>query len=90
MSPGAIIGGRYVSCTIPPPAIGGFAEVYCAEELGDELNSKVAVKILKADRSCDPQLVDRFKQEVIFLAASMHEMSSGFVPGCHMMMGVTA
>ncbi len=63
LEPGAIIGGRYRILHDPPPAIGGFAEVYCAEELGDELNSKVAVKILKADRSCDPQLVDRFKQE---------------------------
>jgi tetratricopeptide (TPR) repeat protein len=58
--PGAVIAGRYR--IVRWLGRGGMGEVYEADQL--ELNECVAIKTLLPEICADPQMIDRFKQEI--------------------------
>jgi tetratricopeptide (TPR) repeat protein/predicted Ser/Thr protein kinase len=68
LEPGTLVAGRYRIVALV--GVGGMGIVYKAHD--EELNLDVALKVLRSDRRTDPQLVERFRRELILARQVSH------------------
>jgi tetratricopeptide (TPR) repeat protein/predicted Ser/Thr protein kinase len=69
LSPGTILGSRYEIVRLLGQ--GGMGAVYQAEDR--ELERKVALKVIRADMAANPEILRRFKQELILARQVTHK-----------------
>ncbi|HXL21267.1 MAG TPA: protein kinase [Candidatus Dormibacteraeota bacterium] len=69
LSPGTILGNRYEIVRLLGQ--GGMGAVYQAEDR--ELERKVALKVIRADMAANPEILRRFKQELILARQITHK-----------------
>ena len=69
LSPGTVLGGRYEIVRLLGQ--GGMGAVYQAHDR--ELEREVALKIIRADMAANPEILKRFKQELILARLITHK-----------------
>jgi len=69
LSPGTVLGGRYEIVRLLGQ--GGMGAVYQAHDR--ELEREVALKIIRADMAANPEILKRFKQELILARQITHK-----------------
>jgi eukaryotic-like serine/threonine-protein kinase len=68
LAPGTLVGGRYRILSLR--GVGGMGVVYHAHD--EELDSDVALKLLRSDLSESPRSIDRFRREILLARQVSH------------------
>ncbi|MBS1823386.1 MAG: tetratricopeptide repeat protein [Acidobacteria bacterium] len=68
LTPGAVVGGRYTIMEMV--GVGGMGEVYKVRDLA--LGRLVAFKVIRPELARDPDIIERFKQEILLSSNVTH------------------